>query len=53
MVVQPLYVKNDSFRPRENGENLPGPEVAYLSDIDALMSLTNCIVQILIFLSKY
>jgi hypothetical protein len=30
------------FRPREDGEEILGPEVPYLSAIGALMYLTNC-----------
>ena len=42
MVVRSLDVKNDPFRPCENGEELLGPEVPYLSAIGALMFLGNC-----------
>ena len=42
MVVRSLNVKNDPFRPCENGEELLGPEVPYLSAIGALMYLANC-----------
>ena len=42
MVVRSLDVKNDPFRPCENGEELLGPEVPYLSVIGALMYLANC-----------
>ena len=42
MVVRSLYVKNDPFRPCENGEELLGPEVPYLSAIGALMYLATC-----------
>ena len=42
MVVRSLNVKNDPFRPCENGEELLGPEVPYLSAICALMYLANC-----------
>ena len=42
MVVRSLDVKNDPFRPCENGEELLGPEVPYLSAIGALMYLANC-----------
>ena len=34
-------VKKDPFRPCENGEELLGPEVAYLSVICALLYLAN------------
>ena len=42
MVVRLLDVKNDPFRPCEKGEELLGPEVPYLSAIDALMYLATC-----------
>ena len=44
VVVQPLDMKNDSFRHREKDENFLGLEVPYLSAIDALMYLTNCTI---------
>ena len=43
MVVRSLDVKNDSFRPYENGEELLGPEVSYLNVICVLMYLANYI----------
>jgi hypothetical protein len=42
MVVQSLDVKKDHFRPREDGEEILGHEVPYLSAICALMYLENC-----------
>ena len=42
MVVRSIDVKNDSFRPSENGEELLSPEVLYLNVICALMYLANC-----------
>ena len=42
MVVRSLDVKNDPFRPCENGEELLGPEVPHLSAIGTLMYLANC-----------
>jgi hypothetical protein len=39
MVVRSLDVNKDPFRPRENDEELLGPEVPYLSAIGALMYL--------------
>ena len=42
MVIGSLDVKKDSFRPYENGENLLGPKVPYISVISALMYLANC-----------
>jgi hypothetical protein len=39
MVVRSLDVNKDPFRPRENEEELLGPEVPYLSAIGALMYL--------------
>ena len=41
MVVQSLNMKNDPFRPREENEEVLGPEVPYLSAIGALMYLAN------------
>ena len=42
MIIRSLDVKNDPFRPYENGEELLGLEVPYLSAISALMYLANC-----------
>jgi hypothetical protein len=42
MVVQSLDVEKDQFRPRDNGEEILGSEVPYLSAIGALMYLANC-----------
>ena len=42
MIVRSLDVKKDPFRPCENGEELLGPKVPYLSVIGALMYLNNC-----------
>ena len=42
MVVRSLNVKNDPFRPFENGEELLDPEVPYLSAIGVLMYLATC-----------
>ena len=42
MVVRSLEVDKDPFRPKEENEKLPGPEVPYLSAIGALMYLANC-----------
>ncbi|XP_073137047.1 secreted RxLR effector protein 161-like [Henckelia pumila] len=41
MVVRSLDVKKDIFRPRDEQEELLGPEVPYLSAIGALMYLAN------------
>ena len=41
MVVRSLDVKKDPFRPKEEDEELLGPEVPYLSAIGALMYLTS------------
>ncbi|KAK2410302.1 hypothetical protein QL285_045673 [Trifolium repens] len=41
MIVRSLDVKKDPFRPREEDEELLGPEVPYLSAIGALMYLAN------------
>ena len=37
MVVRSLEVTKDSFRPKEENEELLGPEVPYLNAIGALM----------------
>ena len=42
MIARSLDVKKDPFRPCENGEELLGPKVSYLSDITALIYLANC-----------
>jgi hypothetical protein len=42
MVVRSLDVKKDHFRPREDDEEILGPEVPYLSAIRAHMYLANC-----------
>ena len=34
-------MENDPFKPREEGEELPSPEVPYLNAIGALMYLAN------------
>ena len=41
MVVRSLEVTKDPFRPKEENEELFGPEVPYLSAIGALMYLAN------------
>ncbi|XP_056698294.1 secreted RxLR effector protein 161-like [Spinacia oleracea] len=41
MIVRSLNVKDDPFRPREENEEILGPEVPYLSVIGALMYLAN------------
>ena len=41
MVVRSLEVTKDSFRPKEENEQLLSPEVSYLSAIGALMYLVN------------
>ena len=54
MVVRLLDVKNDPFRSCEKDEELLGPEVPYLSAINALMYLANCTrPDIAFFLSIY
>ena len=42
MVVRSLEVNKDSFRPKEENEELFGSKVSYLSAISALMYLANC-----------
>ena len=39
MVVRSLNLKKNPFRPRENNEELLGPEVSYLSAIGTLCIL--------------
>ena len=41
MVLRSLDIEKDPFRPREEGEQVLGPHVPYLSDIGALMYLAN------------
>ena len=41
MVVRSLKVTKDPFRPKEENEELLGPEISYLSAIGALMYLAN------------
>ena len=42
MVVRSLDAEKDPFRPRDDGEEVLGPEVPYLSAVGALMYLANC-----------
>ena len=42
MVVRSLYVKKDPFRPKDEEEDILGPEVPYLSAVGALVYLANC-----------
>ena len=42
MVVRSLGIGKDSFRPRDIGEKMLGPEIPYLSVIDALIYFANC-----------
>ena len=41
MVVRLFDVTKDPFRPRKDNEEILGPEILYLSDIRALLYLTN------------
>ena len=43
MVVRSLEVNKDPFCPKEENEELLGPEVPYLSAIGVLMYFANCI----------
>ena len=43
MVVRSLDMNKDQFRPKDEDEELLGPEVPYLSVIGTLMYITNCI----------
>jgi hypothetical protein len=52
MVVRLLDVKKDHFHPREDDEEILGPEVLYLSAIGALMYLANCTRPNIAFTSK-
>ncbi|XP_059638553.1 secreted RxLR effector protein 161-like [Cornus florida] len=49
MVIQSLDIKKDHFRPREDDEELLGPEVPYLSAIGAFLYLANCTRPDIIF----
>ena len=49
MVVRSLDMEKDPFRPREDGEGILRFEVPYLSAIEALMYLTNCIIPDITF----
>ena len=49
MIVRSLDVKNDPFHPCENGEELLGHKVPYLSVIGALMYFVNCTRQDIVF----
>jgi hypothetical protein len=42
MIVRSLEMETDQFRPRDEGEDILGPQVSYLSAIGALMYLANC-----------
>src|SRR6266540_956411 len=42
MVIRSLDMNKDQFRPRDENEELLGPEVPYLSAIGALVYITNC-----------
>ena len=53
MIVRSLDVKNDPFRPCEKGEELLGPEIPYLSAIDALMYLAICTRPDIAFSTRY
>ena len=52
MVVRSLKVTKDPFRPKEENEELLGPEVPYLSEIGALMYLANYTRPDIAFLVK-
>ena len=43
MVVRSLDMNKDQFRPKDEDEELLGPEVPYLSVIGTLMYIANCI----------
>jgi hypothetical protein len=41
MVVRSLEIEKDPFKPREEGEEILGPHVSYLSVVEELMYLAN------------
>jgi len=53
MVVRSLDMKKDPFHPPEEGEELLGSEVPYLSASGALTYLTNCTRSDIAFYSTY
>ena len=40
-IIRSLNVKKDPFHPREDNEEILGPQIPYLSAIGALMYLAN------------
>ena len=42
MIGRSLQQDKDPFRPKEEGEEILGPEFPYLSGVGALMYLVNC-----------
>jgi hypothetical protein len=42
MAVRSIDMKKDPFRPYEDGEEILGPKVLYLSVIGVIMYLANC-----------
>ena len=53
MIVHSLEVKKDLFCPKEDNEELLGPEVPYYSVIGAPINLTNYIKLDIAFLVRY
>ena len=53
MVVRSLEVTKDPFQPKEENEELLGPEVPYLIAIGALMYLANYTQPDIVFLVNY
>jgi hypothetical protein len=52
MVVRSLEMETNQFRPRDEGEDILGPQVPYLSAIGALMYLANCTRPDIVFCSE-
>lgn len=42
MVVRSLDVEKEPFKPKDDGEEIMGPDFPYFSAIGALMYLANC-----------
>ena len=53
IIIRSLDLKNDTFRPCENGEELLDLEVPYLSVIGALMCLANCTHLYIVFFYQF
>jgi hypothetical protein len=53
MVVRSIDIEKDPFRPPDEGEEILGPQVPYLSAIGALMYLANSTQPDIAFCSKF